>query len=101
MREINKSITYEKKQIINDIAVKEDVVSITEDKINKRIDVCTALKNADEEVVGEKAYTIAGDKYDLLISANPSFAPNKPENEYREIDLWYVIDLIDKENTTP
>lgn len=32
--------------------------------------------------------------YDLLMSANPDFAPKKPANLYRIEDLWHFVDLI-------
>lgn len=32
--------------------------------------------------------------YDDLMSANPSWAPNKPAGTFRQDDLWRFIDLI-------
>ncbi|WP_181950802.1 hypothetical protein, partial [Sporomusa ovata] len=74
--------------------VKEDIISIAEDKANKHIHVKINLVGASGNTVLSEEYGIDGDKYLLLMSANPTFAPSKPENEYRECDLWYIIDLI-------
>ena len=32
--------------------------------------------------------------YTDLMSANPSWSPNKPANTFRKEDLWHFVDLI-------
>ncbi|WP_220387728.1 hypothetical protein, partial [Sporomusa ovata] len=74
--------------------VKEDIVYIVESKDSNHIHVKLNLIGENGNIVQCEEYGIDGDNYVLLMSANPSFAPSKPENEYREEDIWYVIDLI-------
>jgi len=77
-------------------AVGKDFAQRSVDKDNKTI-LATVKWVADGKVLGTKQYTISGDNYDLLMSASPVFAPNKPQDDFREEDLWYVINLIDPE----
>ena len=44
-----------------------------------------------------KDYVIDKDKYAELVSANPTWAPNKPAGTYRNEDLWRFIDIIRSE----
>ncbi len=41
-----------------------------------------------------RQYEIKGDNFAELMSASPSWAPNKPSNTYRNDDLWIFIDRI-------
>ncbi|MEF2243968.1 hypothetical protein V1L65_03380 [Paenibacillus sp. IITD108] len=52
------------------------------------------MKDEQDEVIRSEQVAISGTMYELLMSENPSFAPNKPQNEYREVDIWYIVDLI-------
>lgn len=72
---------------------KEEILRITEDKQNRTIFCEIGLSN-ESGVVDKLPVIIEGDHYTLLMSDNSDFAPNKPENEYREIDLWHIVDLI-------
>ncbi|CQR74168.1 hypothetical protein SOV_22950 [Sporomusa ovata DSM 2662] len=94
MREVNKTVNVTKTVQEAIAIVKEDIISIAEDKANKHIHVKINLVDVSGNIVMSEEYGIDGDDYTLLMSANPDFAPNKPENEYREADLWYIIDLI-------
>lgn len=38
-------------------------------------------------------YDIVGERYEMLMSESPPFAPGKPANEFRREDLWYFVDL--------
>ncbi|WP_331697658.1 hypothetical protein [Paenibacillus sp. IITD108] len=63
-------------------------------KPTKTIEVLIHLKDEQDEVIRSEQVAISGTMYELLMSENPSFAPNKPQNEYREVDIWYIVDLI-------
>lgn len=39
-----------------------------------------------------KRVLIQGTYYDALMSEFPEFSPTKPAHEYREVDLWFIID---------
>lgn len=41
-----------------------------------------------------KMYEINGEMYQDLISANPSWNPEKPAGTYFNDDLWHFIDII-------
>jgi hypothetical protein len=75
-------------------ATTEEMSTILEDKINKFITVEVIQRDVNKKLLRSLKYTIIGDNYDLIMSVSPSFAPNKLENEYRECDLWYIIDLL-------
>lgn len=95
MREVSLQLTKTVTEYVMVTAVSEEIISIQEDKIGRNIEVVTEFKSAHGESLKRQAHTISGNYYDLIMSANPDFAPGKPENEYREIDLWHVIDLLE------
>ena len=97
MRTINKEIIISKQVVencITDIAIAEELVVISEDKPNQTVFVQVSYKNSAGDELSRENYTITGSSYALLMAENPDFAPGKPANEYREADLWYVIDLM-------
>jgi hypothetical protein len=78
-------------------ATQEVFSKINEDKDLKSVWVEVSYCKDDETALSRDTYNIYGENYDLLMSQSPSFAPNKPLNEYREVDLWYIIDKIRNE----
>lgn len=100
MRYINIPINYVKPVPINGVITKEEFEEIIENKVYKTIIVSIQQYDSDDYLVRTVKQTIDGDKYELLMSESPEFAEGKPENEYREIDLWYIIDKIREEQTT-
>lgn len=99
MRTCNKEVTIVNTVEENVSVNNEEIININENKTLKMITV-TINYLADSTSVKQENIIISGDNYDSLMSENPSFAPGKPENEYREADLWYIIDLIRNEITT-
>ncbi|MEK4328907.1 hypothetical protein MKX70_24010 [Paenibacillus sp. FSL R7-0312] len=94
MRSSNRYVTLTesvKKQV--EVSTEEFYV-INENKGSRIVDVTIALKSADGTVLTHEYYQVRGQHYDLLMSESPDFAPGKPPNEYREADLWHIIDLI-------
>lgn len=84
--------------IVNDVSVSyEDFIEIYETKLLKKIDVRIGYFDKDNNLLDGVNTAITEGYYDLLMSESPDFAPGKPLNEYRETDLWHVIDLISKE----
>jgi hypothetical protein len=94
MRTINKEITKMQETSCTVIASTENIVSISENKNIRVVYVVTEYKDSDGNSIGQENTTIAGDDYTLLMQERPSYASQKPLNEYRESDLWYIIDLI-------
>lgn len=97
MRIVTIPVTYVKPVPINGVITKEEFEEIFENKVYKTIIVSIKQYDSDDYLVRNIKQTIDGDKYDLLMSESPEFAEGKPENEYREVDLWHIIDLIREE----
>ncbi|GMG71829.1 hypothetical protein ICR95_20955 [Priestia megaterium] len=94
MRGINKDFTISVSTEIVKTATEESFSLIIENKESKFVNVEVVFKTSDGEILDRQAYQINDEKYDLLMADCPDFSPNKPSNEYREADLWYMIDLI-------
>ncbi|ASS66542.1 hypothetical protein [Paenibacillus sp. RUD330] len=75
----------------------ETFTIIYENKDTQTVDVTVGFFDENEVNVGGKRYVITGNYYALLMAANPPYSPNKQKNEYREADLFYIIDLMDSE----
>lgn len=94
MRAVRKMFEKIKKVTYYEEAITEEIYLIEENKLNNTVVVRTVFKGIYGEVLSEMTYWITGDNYDKLMADSPEFAPGKPENEYREVDLWYIIDKI-------
>lgn len=96
MRSSDKVLTIEQYQLTEvQLPVStEEFIEIRENKLSRQIDVLIAYKDDDGDIIKQEQKTINGTFYELLMSEYPNFALNKPLNEYREQDLWYVIDLM-------
>ncbi|OCT12636.1 hypothetical protein A8709_33030 [Paenibacillus pectinilyticus] len=91
------TIVTQKWQDVNEFAVTEEMSRINETKILKNVEVTITYKDQSGFILKNEQFLISGDNYDLLMTENPDFAPGKPANEYREADLWHVIDLLRNE----
>lgn len=94
MRTTNKEFDVTETTTVTRPASYEQIQRIVEDKWNKNVSVETAYFDEADNLLSSDNIVISGENYNLLMSANPSFAPEKPANEYREVDLWYIIDLV-------
>lgn len=94
MRECNNQVTSTEIKSVNTVAVKEAIISVCEYRQAGFIGVTVAKYGINNDNVANENYVIKGDNYEILMSANPSFAPQKPADEYRDDDLWYIIDKI-------
>lgn len=72
----------------------ERIIQINEDKISMQIVATYGLYDVQDMLIEQRSCVIQGEHYVLIMAKSPDFAPGKPANEYRESDLWYVIDLI-------
>lgn len=72
----------------------EDIVSTSYDKISQRLQLTVHLYRVDESLINPESYVIEGEDYIFLMSTNECFEPGKEENQYREIDLWCMVDRI-------
>jgi hypothetical protein len=99
MRQVNFEISIPETQIVTvtKIATTEDFSEINESKLNKKISVTILFMNEANEVLQTEIIEIIDEKYELLMSESPDFAIGKPFNEYREEDLWHIVDLIRSE----
>jgi hypothetical protein len=90
------SRVFEKQQLmpIRIEATNEEMSYIAENKAARLITVTVVFKDSNGNIVAQEQHEITNDFYDLLMSEYPEYAPNKPANEYREADLWHVIDLL-------
>ncbi len=75
----------------------ERMLFISEDKTAMQIVATYGLYDSKDTLIEQRSCVIQGDHYSLIMSKSPSFAPGKPENEYRETDLWHVIDMVKKD----
>lgn len=94
MRTVNKEITKTRANTYSVTATTEKIISINENKSSKLVHVLTQYEDSDGNVLSQNNVVITGDDYDLLMQAGPDYAPQKPLNEYRETDLFHLIDLI-------
>ena len=97
MRAVSIEAEYMKPQLIEGLITNEEVLTEIKNRTLKYIEVEIAQYDSDLYEVAKQRYTIDGDKYELLMSESPDFAPGKPKNDYREDDLFYIIDLIREE----
>lgn len=75
-------------------AHKEIIHTKFDNYVNRTVDVTVGYYNSDYKLIATKAFFINGQLYDKLMSESPDFAPGKPLNEYREQDLWFIIDQL-------
>lgn len=102
MRVVNKSISLTRSELVTEIAeaIREEIFSINEYRLNNKIEVNIAFIDKEGKILGYEHYSIHENNYNLLMSENPTYAPDKPANEYRTEDLWHVIDLIRDEESS-
>lgn len=96
MRVINKEVDVVKEMKVKEVATQEEIYLTSENKEIQRVEVSIALKNNEGTIIKTEFYEVQGHYYEMLYSDSPAFPPEKPRGNYREIDLWYVIDLIRK-----
>lgn len=97
MRETIRTFTIYNNTSSQKQATIEEILSINENKQMRFINVVVGYKVDEVSDFIQNVndiYEIVGDNYDLLMSENPEFAEGKPQNEYREADVWHIIDLI-------
>lgn len=75
-------------------AKQENIYMTNQNKIEKKIEIGVQYLKEDGSFIHSETYLVEGENYTLLMSTDSCFAPGKPENEYREIDLWCIIDKI-------
>jgi hypothetical protein len=72
----------------------EDIISTSHDKISKRLQLTVHLYRADGTLINPETYVIEGEDYTFLMSVDPAFTEGKPEGDYREVDLWCMVDKL-------
>lgn len=97
MREMNDTVEVVVRQTQSLTIAYADFTFVTESKMNCTISGEIGYFSADDKQLGCKSFLIDGQYYTLLMSDRPPFAPYKRANEYRESDLWYILDLIDQQ----
>ncbi|EOR24973.1 hypothetical protein A499_06475 [Niallia nealsonii AAU1] len=78
-------------------AVSKDLLSYTVYKENKYVEADVGYYDVNNQQIGSIKFLVNNDRYELLMSESPEFAPGKPADDFREDDLLYIIDLIENE----
>lgn len=72
----------------------EDIVSTSHDKISKKLSLTVHLYREDQSFINGESYVIEGGDYAFLMSDDPAFAEGKMADDYREVDLWCMVDKL-------
>ncbi|CDN44187.1 hypothetical protein [Paenibacillus sp. P22] len=96
MRLVKKTINVQQVTNVAKPIRYEDIRTTFLNKNEQYVVVEIALLDENQVIATTKRYEITGDDYNLLMSASPDFALGKPAGEFREVDLWYIIDQIEK-----
>lgn len=96
MRSINKEYAAIVTQTVTKVATKQDFSYINKNKELRLINFEVISLSDDGEILERKAYQLNDADYDLIMSDSPDFAPGKPVNDFREADLFYMIDKLDR-----
>lgn len=93
MIEVNKPITVNEQQVVEveKTATRIYFHSINENKDNRYLETRFSYMDDNDQIIKSQSIILPDDKYDLLMSESPEFALGKPANEYREVDLYYVM----------
>lgn len=75
-------------------ATREAFLIISENKVLKEIFLTIGIYDAAGGLLRKDQYLISGKHWDVLMASSPPEFLSKPENEYRESDLWHIVDLI-------
>ena len=82
--------------------VTEVIVTITTDLINQEIQVTTGYLDNDRiEKGSSRTAVIRGTGYTEFMSANPSWAPDKPADRFRSEDIFSYFDHVVSEGGDP
>lgn len=92
MRDVNIVLSFPKVIQEQKVASKEEIIKKDEDKVNKMVTVTTRLYDNDDQFLTDRMFQIIGSDYDFLMSNSVEFEEGKPENGYRDSDLFLVID---------
>jgi len=93
VREKARTVAVTRIETVNVSSTHEQITKIKEDKDMRTVEVEVCYYQADE-FVKKVSFLIDGENYAYLMSEGPDFAPDKPVNEYREIDLWHILDSM-------
>ncbi len=93
MRETNKVIAQTTMNTVDVSINNERFLTIYENKEYEIINVTVGYYH-DDDLISKEMLEISGGYYEMLMSPFPAFAPGKAKNEYREEDLWYIVELI-------
>lgn len=88
MREINKDL------LIPKTAKFEEIYSYSHNRGLRRLVVKVNYLDESSTPFLSEEITIKEDRYDYLMGTSPSFPNGKSPNEFREDDLWHVIDTM-------
>lgn len=94
MRKVGIEIERKITTTVRDIAVKEDFQYINHYKSNSYAEISTVFFNDKDEPIQHNYYEITGELYELLMSDSDMFPPGKIKGEFRDEDLWCIVDKI-------
>jgi len=94
-RSIEKTIQTTTETVVNSTAVTEEITNIIRNLSMKVVNVQVTYYDSSGNALSYENYNISGDNYTLLMSESPSWASGKPSGEYRQDDLWFLMDYMD------
>lgn len=98
-RDVGISVQTQKMVVVDEIAVKEELVYSNHSFLEKNIRIGTALYDSKNKKIKEENFFIVGDNYITLMGIDTSlFRIDKQENSFNENDIWVVIDKIRNDN---
>ncbi|MED3792311.1 hypothetical protein P4571_07640 [Niallia alba] len=100
MISINKPITISRFVTETIIATSKDFTKVVKDKEKQVIEVEIRYIDVNGNEISRESYRIVGELYDLVMSQSPDFAEGKPADDFRDNDLWYIIDKIEEDKDT-
>ena len=82
--------------------VTEVIITVTHDLFNQQISVTTGYLDQDRIEKGTtRIAIIRGTEYTEFMSANPSWAPDKPADRFRSEDIFSYFDHVVSEGGDP
>ncbi|WP_029277474.1 hypothetical protein [Carnobacterium jeotgali] len=99
-REIGISISRYKNVLVEEKAVKEELVNVNHNMADKHITIQSRFLNSAGEFIKEDTTFVSGEEYALLMSDSDIFGVGKLSGVFKDSDLWYMIDKIRGKQTS-
>lgn len=94
IRNVGKKVRITETVEVEKTVTQEKITAIFTRPDSKEIEVTLGLLDEGGAEIAKKFISIASQDYDLLFSDDPFFETGKSSGNYRESDLWKVIDKV-------